>query len=235
MRRLTLIVLLVPLLGPRLARPPESAPPSPPPGFAEPLESPRKNPAIGVFLVPLDSREQLHLTSSDAGVRFDLDGDGIVDRVSWPERGANVAFLAIDRNADGRITSGRELVGNAMQPGARNAADALLTIFRQTQSAPSGSVHEGHAVYDQLLLWNDRNADGRSEPDELIKLRDRFTAVGLGFTMVHWLDPYGNDIRFQGWLHTRTDGPRQGEPESREEELARQWRMFEVALRTTSR
>ena len=122
-----------------------------------------------------------------------------------------------------------------MPPGARNAADALLTIFRHTQSAPSGYRTQGHAVYNHCCLWNDRNADGRSEPDELIELRDRFTAVGLGFATVHWLDPHGNDIRFQGWLHTRTDGPRQGEPESRRGRTRRQWRMFEVALRTTRR
>jgi hypothetical protein len=52
MRRLTLIILLVP------------------------------------FLVPLDAGEQLDLTRFDAGVRFDLDGDGIVEQVSWPAPGA---------------------------------------------------------------------------------------------------------------------------------------------------
>jgi len=236
MRRLILIVLLVPLLGPPIARQPESRPPLPPSGFASALES-RSNDraAIGVFLVPLEPGEPLHLTATHAGVWFDLDGDGIVDQVSWPERGANVAFLAIDRNGDGRITSGSELVGNVMQPRARNAADALLTAFRETASAPSGSVHEGHALYDRLLLWNDRNADGRSEPGELIKLRDRFTALGLGFRAVHWVDRDGNDIRFEGWLHTRNEGPRQGEPTDAREEIARRWRLFEVALRTASR
>ena len=235
MRRLTLIILLVPFLGPRLSRPTEVVPLAPPPGFDVPIESRPNDRAIGVFLVPLDAGEQLDLTRFDAGVRFDLDGDGIVEQVSWPAPGAKVAFLAIDRNGDGRITSGRELVGNAMQPDAPNAAAALLTTFSESQPVPSGSVHEGHALYDRLLLWTDRNADGRGEPDELIKVRDRFTAVGLGFSPVHWLDRNGNDIRFQGWLHTRTDGPGQGEPTSAREELARRWHMFEVVLRTARR
>src|SRR4030095_6711193 len=98
MRRLTLIILLVPLLGPRLSKPTESVPLPPPPGFAVPLESRPNDRALGVFLVPLASSDQLPFTRFDAGVRFVLDGDGIVDQVSWPEPAANVAFLAIDRN-----------------------------------------------------------------------------------------------------------------------------------------
>jgi len=234
-RRLALIILLVPLLGPRVSRLTDPVPPAPPPGFAVALESRPNDRAIGVFLVPLDAGEQLDFTSFDAGVRFDLDGDGIAEQVSWPAPGAHVAFLAIDRNGDGRITSGRELVGNAMQPDARHAAAALLTTFSESQPVPSGSVHEGHALYDRLLLWTDRNADGRGDADELIRVRDRFTAVGLGFSPVHWLDRNGNDIRFQGWLHTRTDGPGQEEPTSAQDERARRWRMFEMVLRTARR
>src|SRR4029078_11560993 len=82
MRRLALIILLVPFLGPRLSRPTEVVPLAPPPGFDVPLESRPNDRAIGVFLVPLDAGEQLDLTRFDPGMRFDLDRDVIVGQVS---------------------------------------------------------------------------------------------------------------------------------------------------------
>jgi len=38
------------------------------------------------------------LTSVDDGVLFDIDGGGTREQVSWTARGAENAFLAIDRN-----------------------------------------------------------------------------------------------------------------------------------------
>jgi hypothetical protein len=49
------------------------------------------------------------LTSASEGVLFDIDGDGIAEQVAWTEPVSDVAFLALDRDGDGRITSGREL------------------------------------------------------------------------------------------------------------------------------
>lgn len=36
------------------------------------------------------------LSSPEEGVAFDVDGDGDLDHISWTERGADVAFLALD-------------------------------------------------------------------------------------------------------------------------------------------
>jgi hypothetical protein len=56
------------------------------------------------------------LTSPDDGVYFDLDADGLGQRLAWTLMGSTDAFLAIDENHNGRIDNGNELVGGAQGP-----------------------------------------------------------------------------------------------------------------------
>ena len=74
----------------------------------------------------------LHLTSAEDGVLFDIDGDGVLDRVPWTEAGSDDAWLAMDRNGNGIIDDGSELFGNytpafagQREPFARSGFDAL--------------------------------------------------------------------------------------------------------------
>src|SRR3954470_21154364 len=234
MRRLMLIVLLVPFLGPRLNKPGTIAPPpAAPPAFSLSGDVGTDARQSSVLRLPLTAgAEEFQLTDAAHGVPSDIDGDGTREMVAWPDGRSDVALLARDTNGDGAITSGRELIGSATDPDARNGCTALLELFRRTGAEPAGAIHAGHALYDQLLLWVDRNHDGRSQPDELLKARDRFTAIGLGFFPRDWADAHGNRIRYEGWLHARTAGPNQAEATTAEEERARRLRFFEVTLKT---
>ena len=73
------------------------------------------------------------LTSPAAGVAFDIDADGDLEHVSWTEHDAEVAFLAIDVDQDGRITSGKELFGSQTLGETRSGADALNRRFQGTR------------------------------------------------------------------------------------------------------
>jgi|GEM_PF-4991020 len=53
-----------------------------------------------------------HLTSADAGVLFDMAGDGHPVQIAWTAVGSGNAFLALDRNHNGKIDNGTELFGN---------------------------------------------------------------------------------------------------------------------------
>jgi hypothetical protein len=52
----------------------------------------------------------VHTTSIDQGVAFDIEGNGQVVQTAWSD--GKDGFLALDINGDGRINSGRELLGN---------------------------------------------------------------------------------------------------------------------------
>lgn len=51
-------------------------------------------------------------SSLESGVVFDFDGDGLAEPTSWIASASNEAFLALDRNLDGKIDKGSELFGN---------------------------------------------------------------------------------------------------------------------------
>jgi hypothetical protein len=239
MRKALLAVLIVPLLAARIREPTYTlVEPAPPSGF--PLTFDRSRPAAppprpSALLFPLDGQgSDMVLTSPADGVRFDIDGDGDQEQVAWTRAGESVAFLAIDRNGDGRINSGKELFGSATLPGSRNGCNALIQMFKDSGAALSGSIRDGHDLYDRLLLWVDRNHDGRSDRNELTAARESFTAIGLGYRGVGWADAYGNRIRYEGWTHARTAGPDQGEALDARDERERRRRYFEVQLQTAA-
>jgi hypothetical protein len=141
------------------------------------------------------------LTSVEDGVLFDIDGDGTREQVSWTARGAENAFLAIDRNGNGRIDDGTELFGTAtpVLNGASTAANGFEALrFYQVGGFADVDdvVSAADGVFGQLLLWTDRNQNGVSEPDELQTLTSAgIGAIGLHYRAIGRRDRYGNTFR----------------------------------------
>lgn len=144
------------------------------------------------------------LTSIADGVRFDLDADGIATRMAWTRTGVENAFLALDRNHNGRVDSGAELFGNftplATGGLARNGFEAL----REFDGNADGVIDRKDAAWSRLLLWTDRNHDGRSTPSELERLsRSKVIALGLDYRRSGKKDRWGNEFRYQARLRMR--------------------------------
>jgi hypothetical protein len=90
-------------------------------------------------------------TTALGGTRmsFDLDLDGEADQVALPSAGS--AFLAFDRNHNGKIDDGSELFG----PASGNGFAELAAL----DGDGDGWIDEDDAAFDQLRVW-----DGTGDP-----------------------------------------------------------------------
>ena len=169
------------------------------------------------------------LTSADRGVAFDVDADGDLDQVAWTEAGTDVAFLALDRDGDGRISSGEELIGDRTVPDVGNGVRALTELAAQPE--PLSTVHSGIPLFETLRLWTDANHNGVSEADELQPVADDLAAIGLGYTPHRRLDSHGNQSRLRGFVHVRTE-PGMNRAVTPEDDRIRRRYIYEVCLVT---
>ncbi len=112
------------------------------------------------------------LTDAANGVRFDLAGDGKRRQWSWTARGSDEAFLVLDRNGDGRITSGLELFGNFTEQPVTEEPNGFtaLAIF---DANGDGWINANDPIYQRLQLWIDSNHNGVSQPHELFSLNEK--------------------------------------------------------------
>ncbi|HEX2060136.1 MAG TPA: hypothetical protein VHK90_05310, partial [Thermoanaerobaculia bacterium] len=147
-------------------------------------------------------RGDYHLTSVNDGVSFDIDADGVAERVSWTAPGAELAFLALDRNGNGRIDDGGELFGDAIADNGWIALEALDGNEDRVIDARDGA-------WNALLLWYDTNHDGRSAAHELVPVATSgVTAIATAHRWLGRRDAFGNTFRYAGEI-TLTNGRRE--------------------------
>ena len=142
----------------------------------------------------------ISLAPIERGVRFDMDGDGIRDRMAWTA--GEDGILAFDLDRSGTIQNGKEIVSPWFAGG--NFADSLAALAT-LDGNHDGRIDAHDADFGNLLVWQDANHDGVSGADELYGLADRgITGIALAATP---LDGYldGQMLLAQGTF-SRADG-----------------------------
>lgn len=108
-----------------------------------------------------------------AKVEFPLNPTG---KTMWPEAGAPGAFIAFDRDGDGKIQTAEELFG-AIDEKYKNGFEAL----REFDSNNDGIIDKRDKNFKKLKLWFDRNADGKTNKKELVNLSTKIKSISLKY------------------------------------------------------
>ncbi|WP_283195045.1 DUF5801 repeats-in-toxin domain-containing protein [Rhizobium sp. AN80A] len=122
--------------------------------------------AIDPIILDLD-RNGVALTTLDNGVSFDINADGIQDKIAWTA--GTDGILAYDVDGNGKIENGTEIFSPKFAGGSyADGLQALATL----DSNQDGKIDANDEAFAKLSIWQDLNHNGISDAGELSSLAD---------------------------------------------------------------
>lgn len=152
-------------------------------------------------ILDLDGNGVSLVDRTQSTTSFDWNGDGVADHTGWTGQGD--AFLALDRNHDGRIDSVAELSFANDKPGAKSDLDGLSAF----DSNGDGKLSADDSAFGDFRVWQDTNANGVSDAGEVKSLTDAgIAAIDLTGSAVNQSWAWDANVTINTGTFERTDG-----------------------------
>ena len=104
----------------------------------------------------------LEFVSHTAGVLFDYDGDGVAESTAWV--GPDDGLLVVDKNGDGKVNDGSEIVFAA---GSLTDLEGLAANYDTNED---GKLDSADADFAKFGVWQDANSNGITDAGEFRSL-----------------------------------------------------------------
>ena len=139
----------------------------------------------------------VRLSGIDAAVAFDLNANGLLERIAWTAADSDDSLLALDRDGDSRITSGAELFGSVTPQAASNNLNGYRALAALDANG-DGLIDARDPLYSSLRLWRDTDHDAESAPGELSALASRgIRSLSVDYRTTSRRDRHGNLLRYR--------------------------------------
>jgi Calx-beta domain len=149
---------------------------------------------VGAIAIDLNG-DGIQTLGIDKGVKFDITNSGEKLSTAWISNAD--AFLAFDKNGNGKIDSRTELFGGGVGQGF-----AKLESF---DSNYDGLVNAQDARFGKLKVWQDKNSSGMTDCNELFSLGDvGIVSLKVDYTSDFTLDAQQNILGERSLATTST-------------------------------
>ena len=152
-------------------------------------------------------RNGFDFSGPEGAVAFDLYATGEPIVIQWVRPESGDAFLFRDVNGNGIVDDGSELFGNGtplILEGDSPAPNGFVALAQFDNPVLGGNddglIDEDDLVWSELGLWLDWDANGISDPDELVALDESVVeSLEIIPRETNWWDEHLNWLRFLAW------------------------------------